>query len=94
MNLPEISLKNQYNAFAKASAIAGAFSSRFLLKKGWKLITKKDPPLNPASPGVLWREALLWGAVTGLSAGVARIVFRRLSAGAWRKYKGAKPKDI
>lgn len=93
MNLPEISLKNQYNALSKTSSIAGAAGTRFLLKKGWKFITKKEPPINPASPGVLWKEALLWGAATGLAAGVARIVLRRITAGLWRKYKGAKPTE-
>lgn len=91
MKIPELSLQNQYNALAKTSGIAGAVGTRFLLKKVWKVVTKKEPPLNPASPGVLWKEALLWGAATGMAAGVARIILRRLSASVWRKYKGAIP---
>lgn len=91
MSLFNISLKNQYNAFEQTSGLAAGAGTLFLLKKGWKLVTKKEPPENPASPSVLWREALLWGAVSGLAAGVAKVVFHRLSTSVWRKYRGATP---
>lgn len=44
---------------------------------GYKLITKKSPPKNPANPDVEWKEALLWAAVTGLVGGVSRLTARR-----------------
>ncbi len=93
MSLIELSPKKQYNLLSKASTIAGAVGTRKLIKKGWKAFTKKDPPTNPASPTVLWKEALLWGACTGLTVGIAKTVVRRLIAGYWRKYKGAKPAE-
>ena len=94
MSLIDFSPENQYAAFAKTSTIAGAASTHLLLRKAWKLITKREPPVNPASPEVLWKEALIWGATTGLVAGVMKIMVHRLSAEMWKKYKGTPPKGL
>lgn len=91
MSLIELTAKNQYDMLTKASTIVGAIGTRTLVKKAWKAITKKEPPQNPDSPDVLWKEALLWGASTGLAVGVIKIVARRLTAASWKKYKGPKP---
>lgn len=88
-----IPLSLQYNIFSKGSRAAVGASTRYVLAKGWKAITKKDPPLNPATPGVLWTEAILWGALTGAAAGVLGAVVRRLTADWWRDNMGAKPED-
>lgn len=93
MSIIELTPKKEYGFLTKASTIAGAVGTRQLATKAWKAITKKDPPLNPASPGVLWKEALLWGAFTGLSVGIIKVVLRRFTAAYWRKYKGAKPPE-
>lgn len=81
----------QYDALTKGSRALTGFSSRYILGKGWKLITKKDPPKNPAHPGVLWGEALAWGALTGMAAGILGVVARRLAAEWWRQNQGAIP---
>ena len=94
MSVFEITPKKQYDILTKVSAIAGAIGTRQLLKTGWKKITKNDPPQNPASPSVLWKEALLWGAATGLTVGVMKVVSRRLTGAYWEKFKGPKPKGV
>lgn len=86
-----ISEKNQFKAFQKLSTIAVTVATRSLLKKGWKSITKNDPPDDPSKPSVLWKEALLWGAATGLSLGITRVATRRLADQSWKKFKGPKP---
>lgn len=91
MRLLNISEKKQYNILEKASTIAGAIGIRTLIKQGWKSYAKKEPPENPASPLVPWKEALIWGAATGLTVGLMKIVTRRATAASWRKYKGALP---
>ena len=91
MSIIELTPEKQFNYLSTASTIAVAIGSRQLIEKGWKLITKKDPPKNPGTPSVVWKEALLWGAFTGLSVGVLKIVARRLTAASWRKYKGPLP---
>lgn len=88
-----ISSSLQYTVLNKGSRAALGAGSRYLLAKGWRAFTKKDPPFNPATPGVMWTEAIIWGAVTGMVIGVLGTVARRLTAEWWRKYKGMKPED-
>ncbi|AHM58907.1 hypothetical protein D770_03200 [Flammeovirgaceae bacterium 311] len=88
-----ISSSLQYNIFNKGSRAAVGASTRYILAKTWKAFTKKDPPLNPASPGVLWAEALMWGALTGAAAGILGTVVRRLTAEWWLEYQGIKPEE-
>jgi hypothetical protein len=54
-----------------------AHTSRKVVGRGYKLITKEDPPQNPASLDVDWKDALLWAAVTGLVGGMSRLAVRR-----------------
>ncbi len=66
---------------AVAMAVGFAAATRWTLRKGWVMGTGEDPPDNPAEAGVSWRTALIWGAVSGATAGVARTVARRLASG-------------
>lgn len=88
-----ISSSLQYNLINKGARAAVGSGTRFLTGKGWEMITKKKPPLNPVMPSVQWSEALAWGAVVGLVSGVLGIVARRLVAEAWTKYTGYKPEE-
>ena len=81
----------QYDALSRGSRALTGFSTRYLLGKGWKLVTNKMPPKNPAQPGVLWSEAIVWGALTGMMAGILGVVARRLTAEWWRQNQGAIP---
>ena len=85
--------KIQYNLVNKGSRTLISFGTRTILKNAWKGLTNKDAPLNPATPGVVWREAILWGAVTRLMVGVIRVVARKATADYWRENMGAKPED-
>ena len=85
--------KIQYNLVNKGAKAAIAMGTRAVLKTGWKVITKKDAPLNPATPGVVWKEALLWGALMGMVTGMLRVVASKKTAGFWRENFGAKPED-
>lgn len=69
-----------------AAAIGATLLTRKLLAGGWRQAVDRDPPKNPASPEVSWREALLWGAVSGAVIGVVRIASRRASSKAYRLY--------
>jgi hypothetical protein len=83
----------QYNILSSGSTAAAAASTTFLLRKGWKLFTKNAPPVNPAQPGVLWSEALLYGALAGMVAGMLGVVAKRVAAAWWRTYVGPRPGD-
>lgn len=71
--------KLQMLSFAMAIGLAAA--TRWTLRKGWVISTSEDPPDDPADPGVSWRTALIWGAVSGATAGMARTIARRLASG-------------
>ncbi len=51
--------------------------TRSVAGKGYKLITKVDPPKNPANPDVEWKDALVWAAISGLIGGMSRLTARR-----------------
>ncbi len=44
-----------------------------------------EPPVNPDDPDVRWREALLWGAASGVAVGVARILGWKVAASGLRR---------
>ncbi|EMI15757.1 hypothetical protein RMSM_07328 [Rhodopirellula maiorica SM1] len=75
------------STIALAAAIAGTFVARHLLEAAWKSTLDRDPPKNPASREVAWREALLWGAASGAVVGIARIASRRATSGAYRNWR-------
>ena len=92
MSLIELTPEKKYSILTKVAAIAGAIGTRQLIKSGWKGVTKNDPPKDPSSSSVLWKEAIMWGAVTGLTVGVMKVVSRRLTGAFWEKNIGPKPK--
>jgi len=57
-----------------------ARGARFLLGRGYTLLTDDEVPRNPANPEVAWREALIWAAVSGLVGGMTTLTVRRLLA--------------
>ncbi len=75
------------NALAFAVALGVTFLARNALQASWRTALNSDPPKNPASHEVAWREALLWGAVSGAVVGVARIASRRASSAAYRSVR-------
>lgn len=46
--------------------------------KGYLAWTGEDPPRNPATPGVTWKEAIIWTALAGALGGVARMASRKV----------------
>lgn len=73
------------------SAYVASYAVRNLLRAGWRTFTDDDPPLNPASYDTDWNEALTWTVLTGVAAGVARLVARRSAAATWRNVTGSHP---
>lgn len=54
-----------------------ARATRSLAGRGYKLITHRDAPKNPANPEVEWKEALIWAAISGVIGGMSRLAARR-----------------
>ncbi|MGB7327330.1 MAG: DUF4235 domain-containing protein [Rubripirellula sp.] len=74
------------NLLAFAAAMGATFIARNALQAGWRTTLDRDPPKNPASPEVDWKDALLWGAVSGALVGVVRIASRRASSSAYNNF--------
>lgn len=72
---------------AGTAALAGVLA-RKSLEQGWRRVAGREPPRNPASSDTPWREALVWGGLTGLGVGVARVAARRGAASGWRRIVG------
>lgn len=75
------------NLVAFAAAIGMTFLARNALQAGWRKTMSSDPPKNPASYEVDWRDALLWGGISGAVVGITRIVSRRASSSAYRSFR-------
>ncbi len=59
------------------TALAASFLLRRLLQVIWEKSSGRIAPTNPSIPGVGWREAILWAALTGALAGLAKVLARR-----------------
>lgn len=80
MNKKKFALKS-----ANAASIAAGFllpmiaakAARFSAGGIYRITARTEPPRNPASPSVAWKEALVWATLAGVVGAVARLVVRR-----------------
>ncbi len=93
MSALNISKDTQYKALDKLTTIGVAIGTRELLKKGWEVFKGDSPPENPTDPGVIWKEAFLWGAAVGLGVGLSKVLMKIVLDESWEKYMGPKPSD-
>ncbi len=71
---------------AFTAALGATFLARQLVEATWRSALDRDPPKNPASHDVAWKEAVAWGAASGALVGIARIASRRISSSAYRSF--------
>lgn len=83
--------KQQWQLFVSGVAVGTAHITRTLLRKGWRKTRGEDPPLNPATPGTDWSDAIIWTLAISVGVGVARLLARRAAAESWQKVRGAYP---
>lgn len=58
-----------------------AHASRKAVGLGYRAITDREPPQNPAAREVDWNDAIVWTLLTGAIGGLARLAVRRALAG-------------
>jgi hypothetical protein len=78
-------------AVAAGAAMVGGLAMRKSLEQAWKLAMREDPPLDPTSRDVAWREAILWTVATGVGIGLGRLIARRGAAAWWERMMGDTP---
>lgn len=76
---------------AAGAAMLGGMLVRQGLQQAWKLTMHDDPPLDPTSRDVAWRDAILWTAASGAVVGLGRLVARRGAAAGWERFMGDTP---
>jgi len=80
--------------FAFASGAAAAALCRRGMAALWRVSRHQDPPENPATRGVRWRDALIWSISLGVGAAVSRLVAQRGAAAAWQAATGSQPPGL
>lgn len=75
------------NVLTFAVAAGTALVAREVLKGGWRAALGSEPPKNPASHQVDWRDAMLWGVMSGAIVGAARIASRRATSSAYNRLR-------
>jgi hypothetical protein len=83
-----------WELFAFASGAAAAAACRRGMTALWRVSRRQDPPENPASRGVRWRDALIWSISLGVGAAVSRLVAQRGAAAAWQAATGSQPPGL
>lgn len=84
--------RQKWTLVATAAGAFGAFAVRNGLEKAWKVAhAGEDPPKNPASWDVSWRDAILWTVATGVVIGLGRLIAERSAATAWNRFTGQLP---
>src|ERR1700761_7589626 len=53
--------------------------------------TRKDAPRNPSEPGVQWRDAIGWAALSAAGMVLADLLTRRGAEEVWRTVMGTEP---
>ena len=92
--LQEQNSETAWTAVGLASAVVAGLAVRNLFKAGWLAYYDEHPPLNPAAPDTSWQQAIAFTGLMGAGVGVARMLGRRMAAGAWYKVQGEYPSKL
>jgi hypothetical protein len=83
--------KAAWTTVAAAAAMLGGTMVRRGLHQAWKLAKHEDPPLDPGSRDVTWRDAILWTVASGVLFGLGSLIARRGAAAGWDRLTGEAP---
>lgn len=80
-----------WKVYGMVAAAGAMLVTRQLLDRTWRLATGNPPPSNPEHPDVTMAEALAWASLSGVAAGIARMLAARQAANYWRRSTGELP---
>jgi hypothetical protein len=80
-----------WTTVAAVAAMVGGTMVRSGLNQAWKLAKHEDPPLDPTSRDVTWRDAILWTVASGVLFGLGSLIARRGAAAGWERLTGESP---
>jgi hypothetical protein len=94
MDLKKIVEDRAWGLVAMATAALAGLAVRQALNTGWQLVQEEEPPENPASRHVSWRQALAWTVATSVAVSVVQLVAQRGAAAGWNKVQGRYPEEL
>lgn len=87
----DIERHTAWSAVGAGAGMLGAATVRAALNQTWKLVMHEDPPLDPTSREVSWRDAILWTVASGVAVGLGMLIARRAAAAGWERLMGEPP---
>jgi hypothetical protein len=78
-------------AVASGATTVAGLAVRKGLDRAWRLATDENPPDDPGSKDVAWRDAILWTVATGVAVGLGRLFAQRGAAAGWEALTGDDP---
>jgi hypothetical protein len=87
------SKKAMWMAVASGAAALGAVTVRKGLNQAWRVTMDDEPPDDPTSLDVDWRDAILWTFATSVAIGPDLLVPLRDAALGWERFTGELPPD-
>jgi hypothetical protein len=85
------SKKALWLAVVSGAGALGTMAVRQGLNQAWRLAKEQDPPENPASANVHWRDANAWTLATSVVIGLGRLFALRGAAAGWTRFTGEAP---
>lgn len=82
----ELDEEQKWKIVSFGSAVAAAVAVRGLIHLGYRLTSTHEPPLDPLREDADWSDALIFGAATGVTVGLARVLARALAAEVYEEH--------
>jgi hypothetical protein len=83
-----------HKIMAGVAAATSALVARKALTAGWRTLTGKEPPEEPANPDTRLAEAAGWAAASAGVIAAAQVIARRKVAATWRSASGELPPGL
>ena len=85
------SKKALWLALVSSAGALGTMAVRQGLNQAWRFAKEEDPPADPASTDVDWRDAIAWTLATSIVIGLGRLFALRGAAAGWTRFTGEAP---
>jgi uncharacterized BrkB/YihY/UPF0761 family membrane protein len=83
--------KAMWAAMVTGAGTLGMAAVRTGLNQAWRFAKEQDPPDDPASLDVTWRDAIAWTLATSIVIGLGRLFALRGAAAGWTHLTGEAP---
>lgn len=76
-----------YDILATSSGVLAGILVTKALEKAWRKVKNEDPPADPASEDVSWRDAIGWTLASGVVIGLTKLLVEKGATEGWKKMK-------